>query len=112
PYRVQKIQNGEVGIDVQYFWIWEKQLLSLQAGATEVFKINSDFTFRNIHPGTGLGQLLENNIHYLLQVPFVSYAKLRWDMSSVKRWQPYISGELMYASAIRRKDINVKVGLV
>lgn len=112
PYRMQKIQNGEVGIDVQYFWIWEKQLLSLQAGATQVFKIYNDFTFRNIHSETGLGQLLENNIHYLLQVPFVSYARLRWDMPSVKRWQPYISGELKYASAIRQKDLNVKVGFV
>lgn len=112
PYRMQRVQQREIGADMQYFWIADKQLLSLQIGVTQVSNVDLDYAFRSLDAESGLGQLLYNNINFLRQEPVVMHGRVRWDMPEIKRWQPYIEADGGYASAIDRKSMALRVGFV
>lgn len=112
PYRMQKVRQGEIGIDMQYFWIAERQLWSFQLGVTNVFNVDTDDAFRSVNRESGIGQLLYNNLAYIRKEPFVVRGSVRWDMPAIKQWKPYISADGGYATAVDRKCIDLRIGLV
>ncbi len=112
PFRTQKNQQIQAGIDLQYFKPLGYNSVQLVLRTTKTFSVNQEKKFNGIEENSGIWNLLNNNFDFLTREPLYIQPTIRWGLPTISQLNPYISANMYYATDINQKGWEMKIGLV